>query len=219
MNSRLNLAIIIFLYYPCKEISKLEAIVLANKHQLNNKWAFLVIVLLTLLFPLSAASAGDLVIGKVRSAGYMGPNAAPVVVTPHKETETWNYGEFDPSQIWMTTTISSSRADDVHITVFVNVKAGNIVFSEKSGIDVKHLAKTARWQGEKSGTSAVLTMGPANRAEYDYKFSLDTLMGDLMPEKKWPYIITFKFVASHEGGKEVNAKKTIILVPDNKMDY
>ena len=191
----------------------------AIKRQFNNIKSFLIITLLALSFPLSAASAGDISIGKIRSVGYMGPNAAPVVVAPHKETETWQYGEFDPSEIWLTTTISSSRADDVHIKVFINVKVGDILFSERSGINVKHLAKTARWQGEKPGTSAVLTMGPGNKAEYDYKFSLDTLMEELTPENKWPYIITFRFVASQKGVKEVTAKKTIILVPDNKMDY
>ena len=78
-------------------------------YQLIKKSTFLVIVLLMILVPLSAASAGNISIGKIRSAGYMGPNAAPVVVTPHKETETWKYGEFDPSQIWLTTTITTAQ--------------------------------------------------------------------------------------------------------------
>ena len=116
-------------------------------YQLIKKSAFAVAVLLMLLVPLSTAFAGDISIGKIRSAGYMGPNTAPIAIAPNKETESWKYGEFDPSQIWLTTTISSSSADDVHIKVFVNVKVGNIVFSEKTGINTAHLAKTARWQG------------------------------------------------------------------------
>lgn len=142
----------------------------------------------------------------------------PIEISPENETEKWSYGESDPSQIWLSTTIAPSEPGSIEVSVFVNVKVGELSFSESKGVDVKKISSTAKWTGEKLLKKDGVEAKKRDVIQYQYKFSLDDLIQQSFERKQWPYMLSFRFTAK-QGGKQVKSVKNIVLVPDNKFGY
>jgi len=168
------------------------------------------------LWAISFASSG-LSIDKIRAAAYMG-SGEPVEISPEKETERWSYGESDPSQIWLSTKIVPAESGNIEVSVFFNVKVGELSFAESKGIDKKKIADTARWTGEKLLKRDVISAKSGEAVRYQYKFLFDDLIQKTFEKNQWPYVLSFRVVAKQHN-KEVKSKKYIVLTPDNKFGY
>lgn len=175
--------------------------------------------LLVAALGISAAVFADLnlSIDKIRSAAFMG-SGEPVEISPKDETEKWNYGESDPSQIWLSTNIVSSDSRNLEVSVFLKVKIGVLSFSETKGIDVKKIIATAKWNNEKLLKRDVISAKSGEVIRYQYKFPLDNLIDETFNKNQWPRMLSFRITVK-QGNKEVKSKKNIVLTPDNKFDY
>ena len=115
--------------------------------------------------------------------------------------------------------ISSDRLNIASIELFSDIKVGRRLFSNKTGIDVKHIERTAKWRGKALLKRDVIKFKKAgSNIVYSYKFSLDDVFSLVYEKGFWPYIISFEIVVKQNGQKVVR-KKNIMIIPDNKGNY
>jgi hypothetical protein len=158
-------------------------------------------------------------IEKIKALGFQNEYYKPIEIEPDKETEKWLYGVFSPHEIWLDLYFITKSTSKIKLKILCNVKIGKRVFSEKKGIDIKYIEKTAAWRGEKVLKDSILKVNDTSKQlKYLYKYSLDNLFSEVYDKGYWPYIISFKITLEQDGQKDF-AKKNIIIVPDNKKDY
>jgi hypothetical protein len=158
-------------------------------------------------------------ITKIKALGFQSAYFKPVEIDPDNETEQLSYGVFSPHEIWLDLYFSTKSKSKIKLKILCNVKIGKRKFSEKEGIDINHIEKTAIWRGERVLKDSILKVNDfSKQLKYIYKYSLDNLFGEVYDKGYWPYIISFK-VTLEQDGEKAHVKKNIIIVPDNKTDY
>ena len=175
------------------------------------------VLLATLSFP-GYIGAGEFHIGDVQVSGYSGYKQ-PELIETLENKDTWQIGEIDPSQIWLTTTLESSAPLKVRMRVYLRMKVGTIKFAEEKGINITHLKQSAVWGKQSLVADEHVGVSNESATKYVFRYSLDALMGNLVKANRWPVALAFTFKAEGETGVSAIASKTLYLIPDKKRGY
>ncbi len=189
------------------------------------------IVLVVLVFILSGAYISKnsgaynniIYLGKIRSVAIVGEYSPgeydTVEIDPTNVKETWEYGEFDPRAILLSTQISSSLRGNANIRVEVDIKVGEMNFDAVEGIDIISIKKTASWKGRSIlSNQKIFLKKSGKKTTYKYKYNLDRLMSNLLRNKKWPYMLRFTIILVKDDLTK-RREKIITIIPDNKSNY
>lgn len=171
----------------------------------------------------SGANNNNVYLGKIRSVAIIGEFSPgeydAVEIDPSNLRETWEYGEFDPRAILLSTEIGSSLKGNANIRVEVDIKVGEMNLDAAKSIDIKLIKKTASWKGRSMlSNQKIFLKKSGKKTRYEYKYNLDGLMSSLLRNNKWPYILRFTITLVKDDLTS-RREKYITIIPDNKSNY